>query len=94
MQQQVIFEQFFNNQPNNIQQQSIKPEFQQNLLVLEMINNWPFVRSLMLKHREGKLQQVDPLENDWISFILNNQIDIESFTKDSFLETYFKNLQN
>jgi len=94
MQQQVIFEQFFGNQQNNVQEQHINPSLQNNLLVLEIVNNWPFVRCLMLKHQEGRLQQVDVVEHDWILFILNNQIDIESFTKDSFLEKYFKTLQN
>jgi len=50
-----------------------------NTMILEIGNNWPYARWLMDRHRNGEIKQVDPLENDWLQFILGNNIDIESF---------------
>jgi len=66
-----------------------------NCLVLEIANNWPWVRWLMYRHREKILKKVDPLEKDWFNFIISNNIDIEKYEKNSdlFIKDYFKNYE-
>lgn len=68
------------------------PEYLKNTLILEMSNNWPHVRWLMDRFRNKEIKTIDPLERDWLNFILNNNIDVEKYGKDSdkFLEEWFK----
>jgi hypothetical protein len=59
--------------------------------MLEMANNWPFVRCMMFKHRENRLPHVDEMEHGWLDFILSNNMDIESFkNSEEFLEKNMK----
>jgi hypothetical protein len=73
--------------------QELTPEeksYIHNSIVLEIFNNWPFVRWMMDQFRNGELKTVDPLEQDWINFINGNQIDIEKYGKNSeqFVEDF------
>jgi hypothetical protein len=69
------------------------PDYLHNTLILEMSNNWPWVRWLMDRRDHGDLKRVDPLEKDWLTFIEGNNIDVEKYGKDSdqFLNEWFKN---
>lgn len=77
------------------QRQEITPEqskYFRNSLILEISNNWPFVRWMMDLYRSQELKNVDLLEKDWINFIVSNNIDVEKFGKDSelFLNEYIE----
>ena len=63
-----------------------------NVLVLELSNNWPFVRCLMDKYRNGLLKEVDPLERDWFNFIISNHVDVEKYGKnfEDFVQEYIQ----
>jgi hypothetical protein len=88
-----FFQQFTVNQPQEVMVDSNTPELRHNLLVLEMYNNWPFVRCLMLKHRENRLKQIDAMENEWLNYILQNNIDVEAHKdKEEFLNGNLKKL--
>ena len=73
--------------PNN------NPDYLYNTLILEMANNWPWVRWLMDRFRNQDLKEVDVFEKDWLSFISGNNIDIEKYGEDSdqFIKEWFKN---
>lgn len=88
----VFFQEFGIHQG---QGQEITPEqskYFRNSLILEIYNNWPFVRWMMDLYRSQELKTVDPLEKDWINFIISNNIDVEKFGKDSelFLNEYIE----
>jgi hypothetical protein len=63
-----------------------------NCLVLEIANNWAYVRWLMDRHRHGELKTVDSLERDWFNFIISNNIDVEKYEKnlDQFISEYIE----
>lgn len=69
------------------------PTYLHNTLVFEIVNNWPWVRWLMDRVSHQEVKQVDPMERDWLNFILQNHIDVEKYGKDSdqFLNEWFKN---
>ncbi len=68
------------------------PNYMWNTIILEIYNNWPHARWLMYRYQEQQLKQVDPVEKDWIDFILQNNIQILKYEKDNekFLKDYFK----
>ena len=76
------------------QQQEAKqnPKYLHNCMVLEIATNWPEVRWIMDRFRNQELKEVDPLERDWLNFILNNKVDVEKYGKDEekFIAKYFK----
>ena len=91
---QQFFQQFTVN-PQQAQQDTTPPALRHNLLVLEMYNNWPFIRVMMFKHREGRLKQVDPMEQEWLNYIIQNNINVEAHKdKDEFLRGNIKSLVN
>ena len=54
-----------------------------NGMILEIANNFPFVRWLMYRHQEGQLQNVKGvLENDWFKFLLQTGIKVLNYNKD------------
>jgi hypothetical protein len=67
-------------------------KYLENVLILEISNNWPFVRCLMDKYRNGNLQSVDPLERDWFNFLITNHVDVEKYGKnsDQFVSEYIR----
>jgi hypothetical protein len=69
------------------------PQYLRNTLVLEIFNNWPFARWLMDRYRNGLVKKVDLLEQDWLKFIISNNIDLEKYGKNSekFLEDFLLN---
>ena len=64
----------------------------ENVLILEISNNWPFVRCLMDKYRNGNLHSVDHLEKDWFNFLISNHVDVEKYGKnsDQFVQEYIR----
>lgn len=69
------------------------PDYLHNTLVFELAANWPWVRWMMDRFRNKELNQVDMMERDWLNFILQNDIDVEKYGKDSdqFIDDWFKN---
>lgn len=69
-----------------------EPEYiRHNYVALEIANNWPFVRWLMCRKREGWLKQIDPMEQLWHDFLVGNNIDIESYkNSEEFLKANMK----
>ena len=77
---------------NHPQERPMDPTYIHNSLILEMANNWPWVRWMMDKHKHNELKQVDPMEKDWLKFVLENKIDVEKYGKDEekFVEEHYK----
>jgi len=72
-------QQFFHiNQPQQ-SQNNMTPELQNNLIVLEICNNWEFVTDLYFKMMSGNLTKVDTLETSWISYINSNNLNIDNY---------------
>jgi hypothetical protein len=89
-----FFQAFFGPQNAPVQQQI--PEYIiHNETILEIINNWEFVQDLMGRHRAGKLQKVDQLEQMWYNFIISKSIDITLYkNEEEFLKAFWKNPDN
>jgi hypothetical protein len=88
----VFFQSFgINNQGSEEIPEGLK-KYLRNVLVFEIANNWPFVRCLMDKYRNGILKEVDPLERDWFNFIISNHVDVEKYGKnsDQFVSEYIQ----
>jgi len=70
---------------------SINKNLLYNMMVLEIANNWEFVKALEEKRKNNTLKRVDQMQYDWISFIDKNKIDINLY-KDSedFVEKVIK----
>jgi len=86
-----FFQAFFGPQNNTTVQQL--PEYiLHNSTILEIENNWEFVENLMERHRTGKLQQLDQLEQLWYNFIISNNINILTYkNKEEFTSMFWKN---
>ena len=76
-----------------VQQSTSDPTYLYNTMLIEIANNWPFVRWLLCQYREKILSNVDPIEQEWLNFIVSNNIDVEKYQKDSnlFLDENIKN---
>jgi hypothetical protein len=86
-----FFQAFFNPQQGQIQQQ--KPEYIiHNEYILEIVNNWEYVKVLMKTFRDGKLQQMDQMEQTWLTFLTQKGIDITKYTNEQeFLQAFWRN---
>lgn len=83
--QQQFFQQFFPGAPMQRQQD---PQMTADDMILEIYNNWPHVRWLMDRVRNGDRFNILPIDQDWINFLNQNNLDIESFTdKENFINT-------
>lgn len=91
--QQIIFENIGGLNQEEIQGLSDDPIYLYNTLIFEISNNWLWVRQMMDKYRNNELKEVDMMERDWFSFLLENHIDLGKYGKDSdqFVEDWFKN---
>ena len=83
---------FFQNIVVQQQPQQADPQYLQwNYIVLEISNNWSFVRWLMCRYREGWLKQMDQMEQFWYNFIINNNINVELYkNEEEFLRAWSK----
>jgi hypothetical protein len=62
-----------------------------NSTVIEITNNWSFVKDMVNKYKNGQLSHVDQLEKEWLNFIIQNNIDIDQFeNEDIFLKHHLK----
>ena len=86
-----FFQSFFGSQ--NVQNEQIKPEYIiHNETILEIINNWSFIIDLFEKYKNKNLKTVDSLEQKWIYFIINNNIDITKYKDEQvFKNEFWKN---
>jgi hypothetical protein len=67
------------------------PYLQHNLVMLEIANNWPHVRWLMCRYREGWLKSVDQMEELWLRYFVSNKIDPEIYkNEEEFLNSNMK----
>ena len=91
MGQEQFFQSFFI--PNGMQQQSqpLQQYIVENEMVMEIANNWEFAYELMVKYKEGSLQQVIVLEKSWLDFLLGKNIDITLFkNEEEFISANWK----
>ena len=59
--------------------EQVTPEDQKylhNTMIFEMAANWPYIVALMERFKANEIKQVDPLERDWLNFILVNHIEV------------------
>lgn len=84
-----FFQSFFG--PQNEQIKIQVPEYiTRNEIVLEIVNNWPLVKSMMNKFNEGKLKQVDQMEQLWFTFITKNNINVNLYeNNEDFLKAFW-----
>jgi len=70
------------------------PYLQHNLAMLEIANNWPFVRWTMDRYRHNELKQVDQMEQLWLNYFIGNNLDIEIYKNtEEFLKANLKVVQ-
>lgn len=87
----------FGNMPGGPKQEKIlgpndDPDYIFNTMVFEIAANWSFVQELMEKFHNKSIKGVDPLERDWLNFVLNNHIELHTYEDaDQFTEAWFKN---
>jgi|AntAceMinimDraft_10_1070366.scaffolds.fasta_scaffold14709_3 hypothetical protein len=87
MQQHVFFQNIGRKQAT-LKQNST---YLHNSTILEIVNNWFYIKQMMHKYKEEKLHEVDILEKEWFDFILQNDINIEKYEKvDKFMDDYLK----
>ena len=87
------FKQVIIEQPQS-QAPPFPDKYNNNVLVLEIANNFPFVQWLMYRHREKILKKVDEYERDWFNFLINSRIDILLYSKgesSKFIDDHYKN---
>lgn len=86
---QHFFQAFFGPQINQVEQKI--PEYIiQNEFVLEIMNNWDNVNDLIKRFKAGKVQQVDQLEQTWLNFINQRNIDIFLYkNEEEFCKTFW-----
>jgi len=90
--EQHFFQTFFSPQQQQPVQQ-LPPNMIYNENVLEISNNWLFVKDLIKRYKGGELTKVDKLENVWLNFIVANNIDILNYTdEDQFLNLTWKGI--
>jgi hypothetical protein len=90
----VFFQEFGipGQQPEQLAPEQVK--YNTNCLIFEISNNWPYVRWMMDRYRHQELKQVDPMEKDWLDFIISKNIDVEKYEKNSseFINEYIEKL--
>jgi len=88
--EQHFFQAFFGPQPG--QAEMPRPEYIiHNEYILEIVNNWDYVKDLMKRYTEGKLQQIDNLEQTWLTFLTQKNIDVAIYTNEQeFFQAFWK----
>lgn len=83
-------DQFFRSDPFVHQrisqaQKNTTSQLEYNYVVLEIINNWEYVKDLFRRIKEGKVYLLDPMEATWVQFLSTTDIntfkDPEAFEK-------------
>lgn len=91
---QHFFQAFFGPQQSAQTQQQTPEYIVYNEIVLEIINNWEFVKDLIQRHISGKLKQVDQLEQTWFNFLNANKIDIRLYKNEMEFRNAFWKIPN
>lgn len=88
---QHIFYNLIQNSEGQLAERSI---YSYNCILFEIAANWSWIRWMMHKYKKNELREVDKFERGWLNFILQNNINIERYEKDSdkFLDEYFKKI--
>ena len=90
--QRIVFGGMPGPQQQEIPGPNDDPDYKFNTLVFEIGANWEFVIEMMKGIENGSKKTVDPLERDWLNFILQNHIDVNRYSdSDQFVEALFKN---
>jgi len=58
---------------------NITPELQNNLIVIEIYNNWEHVLKLFFKMLAGEIKEINELETTWVSYLNSNGIDLRNY---------------
>ena len=87
------FFQMFTGQAPQQERINTTQQLQNNEIVLEICNNWEFVREMFFKMMTEGLSAVDPLETTWVSFINSNNIDMRNYkTPEEFEQKHLRAL--
>ena len=93
--QEHFFQSFFgqNGMPGMPVQEApipIPQYISQNEAILEISNNWLHIKQLIKRVQIEKEMQVDDLDKNWINFVVNNRINLDSFNDEKqFVQTYW-----
>ena len=68
-------------------------ELSHNEMVFEIYANWKFALKFFRQMNSGKINQVDNLEKDWISFVNSNKLVLKSYkNREDFMKRNLKSL--
>jgi len=89
-QQQFVF-----NMGQNPQEMflPLSPELQHQSMVLEIYNNWDYEKDVYTNVKYKQVNEVRNYEHDWLLFLQNNSIDIDSslyVTSEDFFNKHLK----
>jgi hypothetical protein len=88
-QQHAFFRQFGGQPPQQQVFVDLTPEMHRGVMMMELSNNWKFVRWLLYRRKEGLLKTVDQVENNWLNFLDGTGIDIDKYDgPESFLDEH------
>jgi len=68
-------------------------EMNSNLFIMEVYNNWDYIKKLMTDYKDGNLKnkRIDALDQNWISNLVQNSIDLDQFKDaDEFYEKFIR----
>lgn len=66
-------------------------EMNNNLFIMEICNNWDYVKNLMKLYKEGKLKdkRIDQMDHGWITNLSQNNINLDEFNdSEDFYKKY------
>jgi len=82
---------FFGNVPQ--QQPTQHPNMIYNLQVLEIANNWEYIKETLEKCKKNELKQLNIIQVDCLKFIMNNMINLNSYdNEDDFIKLTLRSL--
>lgn len=84
----------FGPQQNTNSEPQIPEYIIHNELVLEISNNWNFVKDVVRTYAEGKLTNSSDMERTWIGFIIKRNIDIGAYNEIEFLKAFWRKPEN
>lgn len=65
-----------------------------NTLIFEIYSNWDYVIDLMYKYRNGFLKTISKIDAEWITFIIENNIDVTKYIekREEFVNNFFQKI--
>lgn len=93
--QRKHFQQIVVPNPEEIKWRDLNPRYYHNTMILEIANNFKYVRWLLYLVKENKLKRIDSITQEWLEFIQINGIaeKLLNYSKDEdrkFIDEYFK----